>query len=263
MNRFFNISPEQVLQGFSGVIIDGQCADISDDGQHLACIERNNVVVRVYDLAKARSKFSLTTKREISSVSIATATRRVLTCSSELTIWDLDTGLVVGQFSDHDYPIHSFTLSRDHSRVLTSSGIDTQSTRVYDIVNVKFLAAFTPDELCISAFHTDNNSIVLWKPNVTGIVKFRLLSSGSREPEITERTEEVDWGTIKMIMNDPTSYRDDGDKESALNCMTVPKLKVRESGSYTEAPITKERRLKTFFREDISCHTLKAEQNLQ
>ena len=171
--------------------------------------------MRVYDLAKARLKFTLpTTERLIRCVSIATATRRVLTCSSEVTIWDLDTGLVVGQFSHHDYPIDRFTLSRDHSRVLTSSLIGIQSKCVYDIVNGKFLAAFTTEGSCTSAFHIDNSNVVLCKPNVAGIVKFRLLSSGSQEPEITGRSEEVDWGTIKMIMNDAISYQDDGDDDN-------------------------------------------------
>ena len=175
-------------------------------------------VVRVYDLTKVRLKFSLpTTEQKISCVSIATATRRVLTGSSKhcLSIWDLDTGRVVGQFSGYNYPIHSFTLSRDCSRVLTSSQVTgEQSMRVYDIVKGKFLAAFTPEESWRSAFHIDNNNVVLCKPGFTGIVKFRLLSSGSREPEITGRSEEVDWGTIRVTMNDATSYQDDGDDDN-------------------------------------------------
>ena len=180
---------------------------------------RQPMVVRVYDLTKVCLKFSLPPTQNLSCVSIATATRRVLTGSGEhcLSIWDLDTGLVVGQFSDYSYSIFDFTLSRDCSRVLTSSQ-DTgeQSMRVYDIVNGKFLAAFTPEESwsCRSVFHTDSNNVVLCKPGFTGIVKFRLLSSGSREPEITGRSEEVDWGTTKVIMNDATRYQEDGDDDN-------------------------------------------------
>ena len=149
--------------------------------------------------------------------SIATVSRRVLTSSFELclTIWDLDTGLVVGQFSDYDYPLHSFTFSRDRSRVLASSLEGVPSMRVYEIIDGKFLAAFTPDERCTSVFHTVNNNAVLCQAPLTGIVKFRLLSSRSQEPEITERSEEVDWGTILLMrMNDTTSYQDDGDDDN-------------------------------------------------
>jgi hypothetical protein len=85
--------------------------------------------------------------------------------------------------------------------------------RVYDLVNGRFLAAFTPEESWRSAFHTDNN-IVLSIPGFTGIVKFRLLSSGSLEPEVTERGQEIDWGEVNEIMNDATSYQDDGDDDN-------------------------------------------------
>ena len=217
MNRFFDVLPEQVLQGVCKYRFTstGQFYDISDDGQHFACIEQQ--VVRVYDLANVRLKFSLLVPEcGIRWVSIATATRRVLTGSTKtcLTIWDLDTGLVVGQLSDYDDTMHNFTLSSDHSRLLTSSIFGVKGTRVYDIVNAKFLAAFTSDENCTSAFHTGNNNVVLCKPASTGIAKLRLLLSGRREPEITGRSEEVDWGTIQVKINDATSYRDDRDDDN-------------------------------------------------
>ncbi len=86
--------------------------------------------------------------------------------------------------------------------------------RVYDLVNGKFLAAFTPEESWKSAFHVDDNNVVLCKPGFTGIVKFRLLSSDSREPKITERGKEVDWGEVRVTMDDATSYQDDGDDDN-------------------------------------------------
>ena len=176
--------------------------------------------MRVYDLTIVRLKFSLPTTTNIKCVSIATATQRVLTGSSIhcLSIWDLDTGHLVDQFSGYNYLIHGFTLSRDCSRVLTSSFCHggEQSMRVYDIVNGKFLAAFTPEESwpCRSVFHNDNNDVVLYKPGLTGIVKFRLLSSDSRKPEIIGRSEEVDWGKVSVTMSDITSYQDDGDDDN-------------------------------------------------
>lgn len=178
---------------------------------------RGREVVRVYDLTKARLKFSLpTTETEISCVCIATATRRVLTGSSKhcLSIWDLDTGLLACRFSGYEYPIHSFTLSRDCTRVITSSLVTSrQSMRVYDLVNGNLLAAFTPEESWRSAFHAGSNDVVLSKPGFTGIVKFRLLSS-DREPEVTERAEIIDWGETKVPMDDATGYVDDGDDDN-------------------------------------------------
>ena len=173
-------------------------------------------IARVYDLTKAHLKFSLpTTERKISCVSIASATRRVLTGSSVncLSIWDLDTGAVVGHFSGCNYPIHGFTLSRDCTRVLTSSLVTgKQSMRVYDLVNGRFLAAFTPEESWRNAFHANN--VVICKPGFTGIVKFRLLSLNDGEAEVTERGKKIDWGEIRVSMDDSTGYLDDGDDDN-------------------------------------------------
>lgn len=173
-------------------------------------------VVRIYDLIEAQLKFSLpTTERKINCVSIASATRRVLTGSSIhcLSIWDLDTGAIVCHFSGYKYPIHKFTLSHDCTRVLTSSLVTgEQCMRVYDLVNGRFLAAFTPEESWRSTFHA--NDVVICKPGFTGIVKFRLLPSNNGEPEATERGKKIDWGKIIVSMDDATGYLDDGDDDN-------------------------------------------------
>lgn len=207
-----------------GGFIAGQFSDISDDGRHLANIDDSGSreFVRVYDLTGASLKFSLpTTEREISCVSIANATRRILTGSSKhcLSIWDLDTGLVIGHFSGFDYPIHSFTLSRDGSRVITSSLVTgEQSMRVYDLVESTFLAAFTSEQSWRAAFQVDNSNTVLCKPGFTGLVKFRFLPSEGRQPSVatsvTVHGEEVDWGEMRVRMDDVTSYEEDGDDDT-------------------------------------------------
>lgn len=175
---------DQVIQGVrkKGGFIWGQFSDISDDGGHLVNIDETSgarEVVRVYDLKKARLKCSLpTTEWEIKCVCIATTQRQVLTGSAGhcLSIWDLNTGLALYHFSDYDYPIHSFTLSRDGSRVLTSSLLTgRQRMLVYDLANGKLVAAFTPEEAWRSAFHVADNNVVISKPGFTSIVKFRLL----------------------------------------------------------------------------------------
>ena len=205
-------------------MIGGQCSGISDDGQHLVNIDDTGgarEVVRVYNLTDARLMFSLpTTESRISCVAIATAKRRVLTGSRKhcLSIWDLDTGHALSHFSEYDYQIHAFTLSADGSRVLTSSLVTgEQSMRVYDIVNGKLLAAFTPEESWTSAFHVADSNVVLCKPGFTGVVKFRLRipSLGAREKEITETGEEIDWAETRATMNDVTTYEDDGDDDFA------------------------------------------------
>ena len=159
--------------------IDDQFADISDDGRHLAHIDGTGEreVVQVYDLTKACLKFSLpTTEKEIHCVSIATATRRVLTGSSIhcLSIWDLDNGLLVCHFSSCKYRIQSFTLSRDRTRVMTSPHMVTgsQSMRIYDLPKAQFLAAFTPEEMVTSTFHATTYNVSVYKPDVPGIINF-------------------------------------------------------------------------------------------
>ena len=198
--------------------IDDQCADISDDGRHLAHIDGTGEreVVQVYDLSKACLKFSLpTTEEEIHCVSIATATRRVLTGSSIhcLSIWDLDKGLLVCHFSGCKYRIQSFTLSRDRTRVMTSPRMATgsQSMRIYDLLKAQFLAAFTPEEMVTSTFNATTYDVAVCKPDVPGIINFRLLSTDDPEAEETERTEKIDWGETKVFVNDPTRYVHDGD----------------------------------------------------
>ncbi|XP_044178313.1 vegetative incompatibility protein HET-E-1-like [Acropora millepora] len=212
----------KVLQGVrkKGGFIYGQFSDISDDGGHLVNIDKMSFlgeVVGVYDLKKARLKCLLATAEgEIKCVSIATTQRQVLTGSAKhcLSIWDLNTGLALYHFSDFDYPIHSFTLSRDGSRVLTSSLLTgRQRMLVYDLAKGKLVAAFTPEEAWRSAFHVADNNVVIFKPEFTSIVKFRLLSSDTRKPENIEHGKEIDWGRMNDEMNDDTSFEDDGDDD--------------------------------------------------
>lgn len=152
---YSHLFSDHVIRGVrkKGGFIWGHFSDISDDCGHLVNIDETSgarEVARVYDLKRARLKCSLpTTAREIKCVCIATTQRQVLTGWAEhcLSIWDLNTGLALYHFSDYDYPIHSFTLSRDGSRVLTSSLVTgEQSMRVYDLANGKLVAAFTPEE---------------------------------------------------------------------------------------------------------------------
>lgn len=203
-----------------GGFIHGQFTDISDDGRHLVNIDVSadaREVARVYDLREARVKYTLPVReRKILCVAIATATRRVLTGTAKncVSIWDLDSSHAIHHLGGFEYPIHSLTVSRDGCRALTSSLVTgEQSMRLYDLLKGELLAAFTPEESWRCAFHP-SNEMVLCKPGFTGIVKFRLLSASKDNDQISnEHEEEVDWGDQDVIMDDVTTFEDDGDDD--------------------------------------------------
>lgn len=85
--------------------------------------------------------------------------------------------------------------------------------RIYDLLKAQFLAAFSPDEMVTSTFNATTYNVAVCKPDLPGIINFRLLSSDDPEAEETERTEKIDWGKIEVFMNDPTGYVHEGDDD--------------------------------------------------